>query len=78
MSVDKISLSESQMAAVLRAAAPLRREDVENYMQLVAEQLRACPVIGDGNVHRAIEVAQRRYLEPPVLEGHYGTTKYDW
>jgi hypothetical protein len=74
--IDKpISLSDSRMAAVLRAATQLRREDVENYMQLVAQQLRVCSVIGDGSVHRAIEVVQRRYIEPPVLEGHYGATK---
>jgi hypothetical protein len=77
--IDKspIALSESQMTAVLFAAAPLHREAVEGYLQSVAEQLRACPVIGDGSVHRAIEVAQHKFLDPPVLDRGYGTTKYD-
>jgi hypothetical protein len=76
MSVDKpVSLSESQMAAVFRCAAPLRREDVASYLHLVAEQLRARPMIGDGDVYRAIGVAQREYFQPPLLE-HFGVIKY--
>jgi hypothetical protein len=76
MSVDKpVSLSESQMAAVFRCAAPLRREDVASYLQLVAEQLRARPMIGDGDVYRAIQVAQHEYFQPPLLE-HFGVIKY--
>jgi hypothetical protein len=42
MSVDEsISASDSQLAAILRAAAPLCWQDVEDYMRMVAEQLRA-------------------------------------
>ena len=77
MSVDKpVSLSESQMAAVFRCAAPLRREDVASYLHLVAEQLRARAMIGDGDVYRAIEAAQRKYFQPPVLEHNSGVVKY--
>jgi hypothetical protein len=51
--IDKspIALSESQMTAVLFAAAPLRREAVEGYLQWVAEQLRACPVCQGTQLH---------------------------
>jgi hypothetical protein len=77
MSVDnQVSLSESQMAAVLRCAAPLRREDVANYMQSIAEQLRTRQSVGDGDVYRAIEVAQRKYFQPPMLEYNCGVIKY--
>ena len=77
MSVDKpVSLSESQMVAVLRCAAPLRREDVASYMQSIAEQLGTRQMIGDGDVYRAIEVAQRKYFQPPVLEHNCGVVKY--
>jgi hypothetical protein len=77
MSVDKpVSLSETQMAVVLHCAAPLRREDVASYMQSIAEQLHAREMIGDGDVYRAIEAAQRKYFQPPVLEHNYGVIKY--
>jgi hypothetical protein len=77
MSVDKpISLSESQMAAILRAAAPLRRQDVEDYMRMVAEELRARPMMGDGDVYRAVEAAQREYFDPPSFGGLSGLPKY--
>jgi hypothetical protein len=77
MSVDKpVSLSESQMTAVLHCAAPLRREDVASYMHSVAEQLRPREMIGDGDVYRAIEAAQRQYFQPPVLEHNSGVIKY--
>ena len=77
MSVDKpISVSESQLAAILRAAAPLRQQDVEDYMRMVAEQLRARPMIGDGDVYRAVEVAQRKYFDPPSFGGLTGVPKY--
>jgi hypothetical protein len=59
MSSKPIPLSDAQFAAVMAAAAPLQRQDVEGYLELVAEQLRARPIIGDGDVHRAVEVAQR-------------------
>jgi hypothetical protein len=66
---------QSITAAVFRCATPLRREDVASYLQLIAEQLRARPMIGDGDVYRAIEVAQREYFQPPVL-AHFGVIKY--
>ena len=77
MSVDKpLSVSETQLAAILRAAAPLRQQDVEDYMRMVAEQLRALPMIGDGDVYRAVEVAQRKYFDPPSFGGLAGVPKY--
>jgi hypothetical protein len=64
------------MAAILRAGAPLRRQDVEDYMRMVAEQLRARPMIGDGDVYRAVEAAQRKYFAPPSFGGLSGLPKY--
>jgi hypothetical protein len=71
-----IPLSDAQFAAVMAAAAPLQRQDVEGYLELVAEQLRARPMIGDGDVHRAVELAQRAFFTPP-LDTHLGVSKYD-
>jgi hypothetical protein len=76
MSPKPIPLSDAQFAAVMAAAAPLSRQDVEGYLELVAEQLRARPMIGDGDVHRAVEVAQRAFFRAP-LDTHLGVSKYD-
>jgi hypothetical protein len=76
MSSKPIPLSDAQFATVMAAAAPLQRQDVEGYLELVAEQLRARPIIGDGDVHRAVEVAQRAFFTPP-LDTHLGVSKYD-
>jgi hypothetical protein len=76
MSSKPIPLSDAQFAAVMAAATPLPRQDVEGYLQLVAEQLRARTMIGDGDVHRAIAIAQRAFFTPP-LDTHLGVSKYD-
>jgi hypothetical protein len=76
MSSKPIPLSDAQFAAVMAAATPLPRQDVEGYLQLVAEQLRARTMIGDGDVHRAVEVAQKAFFTPP-LDSHLGISKYD-
>jgi hypothetical protein len=76
MSSKPIPLSDAQFAAVISAAAPLLRQDVEGYLELVAEQLRARPMIGDGDVHRAVEIAQKAFFTPP-LDTHLGVSKYD-
>jgi hypothetical protein len=34
------------------------------------------PIIGDGDVHRAVEVAQKAFFTPP-LDIHLGVSKYD-
>ncbi len=76
MSSKPIPLSDAQFAAVMAAAAPLQLQDVEAYLELVAEQLRARPTIGDGDVHRAVAIAQRAFFTPP-LDTHLGVSKYD-
>ena len=53
--------SSAQIDAVFRAATPLRQEDVEPYLQTVADQLRASPVVGDGTVYRAVEGRSERF-----------------
>ena len=76
MSSKPIPLSDAQFAAVMAAAAPLQLQDVEAYLELVAEQLRARPTIGDGDVHRAVAIARRAFFTPP-LDTHLGVSKYD-
>jgi hypothetical protein len=64
----RLSLSPDQITVVFHAARPLRPEHVESYLQVVAEQLRASPMVGDGTVHRAVEVAQRAFFDPRLLD----------
>jgi hypothetical protein len=58
----------------MAAAAPLSRQEVEGYLELVAEQLRARPMIGDGDVQRAIAVAQKAFFVPPALDTREGVS----
>jgi hypothetical protein len=60
----------------LQCAAPLPRQDVQGYLALVAEQLRARSIIGDGDVHRAVALAQRAFFVPPALDTRLGVSKY--
>jgi hypothetical protein len=76
MSPKPIPPSDAQFAAMMAAAESLSRQDVEGYLELVAEQLRARPMIGDGDVHRAVAVAQRAFFVPPTLDTRQGVSKY--
>jgi hypothetical protein len=78
MSLKSIPVSDAQMSSILRGALPLRRQDLDAYLNLVAEALgRGQAPPGDGDVHRAIMLAQRAYFDPPHLETHRGISKYD-
>jgi hypothetical protein len=61
-----IRLTDAQLTAVFEAARPLAVRDRDAFLQAVAELLQARPEIGDGDVHRAIVVAQRRHFDPPL------------
>jgi hypothetical protein len=78
MSFNKsVPVTSTQMSDILRGAAPLKRQDIDAYFTLVAEALnRAQTPPGDGDVHRAIALAQRAYFDPPHLETHHGISKY--
>jgi hypothetical protein len=72
-----IPVSDVQLSAILRGATPLRRQDIDGYFALVAEVLgRGQAPPGDGDVHRAVALAQRTYFDPPHLETHHGISKY--
>jgi hypothetical protein len=63
-----IALTDAQLTAVFEAARPLAVRDRDAFLQAVAEALQARPEIGDGDVHRAIRVAQRRFYDPPITD----------
>jgi hypothetical protein len=71
-----IPLSDAQFTRVLSAAAPLPKADVPGYLERVAEQLRGRAIIGDGDVHRAVAIAQKAFFVPPALDTVQGISKY--
>jgi hypothetical protein len=65
-----LSLSDSELQAILAACKPLQPRDRDAFLRDVANEIAALPMRGDGAVHRAIAVAQRRHWDPP----HLGTS----
>jgi hypothetical protein len=63
-----LSLSDDQMDAVMRAAAPLHPADRSLFLQRIAERLRGVEVLGDGLVARIAREVQREFFRPPDLE----------
>jgi hypothetical protein len=63
-----IRLTDEQLDAVLRAARPLRVEDRDGFLQDVAAALQGCSEIGDGDIHRAVQAAQRKFWDRPRLD----------
>lgn len=77
MSITPIAVSDSQLVAILTAARPLPRGDVEGFLAAVAEQLRGRTIVGDGDVHRACVLAQKLFFVPPTDSHRHMTGKYD-
>jgi hypothetical protein len=72
-----LPLSDVQLAMIFSAATPLPRADIDGYLELVAEQLRARSIIGDGDVHRAVVIAQKAFFVPPLSDERHGNSKYN-
>jgi hypothetical protein len=63
-------LTESQQAAVLRLAAPLQRHQRGDFFRQVGILVAGLSApIGDGELHRVLVQLQRRFLDPPLLDG---------
>jgi hypothetical protein len=61
-----IAVSDTQLAAVQRAAEPLHPDDRGPYLERVAQLLNGHE-IGDGVVGRVVREAQRQFLRPPEM-----------
>jgi hypothetical protein len=70
-----LSLSDSELTAIMSAAKPLPPHDRDRFLRDIATELAALPMLGDGAVHRAIVTVQRRHFDPPDLRAAVG--KYD-
>jgi hypothetical protein len=64
-----IPLTDEQLDAIFCAARPLRVADRDAFLQDVAAALQGRQEIGDGDIHRAVQAAQRKFWDPPQL-GH--------
>jgi len=62
-----ISLTDSELTAIMNAAQPLHPVDRDRFLRAVAEAITALPEIGPGSVHRAITELQKRYFVAPDL-----------
>jgi hypothetical protein len=62
-----LSLSDDQMDAVMRAAAPLHPADRSAFLERMAERLRGVEILGDGLVSRIAREVQREFFRPPDL-----------
>jgi hypothetical protein len=62
-----LRLTDSQLAAIWAAAAPLAPRDRDPFVRAVGQALQECRDPGDGDVARAIRAVQRRHFDPPEL-----------
>jgi hypothetical protein len=59
-----ISLSDSELAAVMEAARPLPPRDRDEFLKAVAAELSQYPEIGPGVIGRVVAKLQRQHLAP--------------
>jgi hypothetical protein len=62
-----ISLTESQMSAVLAASYPLDPDRRNAFLEACALELAQLPEVGDGAVHRVVMQMQRKFFLPPEV-----------
>jgi predicted DNA-binding transcriptional regulator YafY len=62
-----ISLTDSELTAVMDAARPLQPRDRDRFLRAVAQAIAELPEIGPGSVHRAIASVWRQHYDAPDL-----------
>jgi len=62
-----ISLTDSELEAIMTAAKPLQVHQRDGFLRDIAEELVKLPVIGNGARHRIITTVQRRHFNVPDL-----------
>jgi len=62
-----ISLTDSELTAVMDACRPLAPHARDRFLRQVAEAIVALPERGDGSVARAIRSVWRENYDPPDL-----------
>jgi hypothetical protein len=62
-----ISLTDSELTAIMDAARPLQVHQRDGFLRDIAEELVKLPAIGPGSLHRVIATVQRRHFDVPDL-----------
>jgi len=62
-----ISLTDSELQAVMDAARPLQPRDRDAFLRAVATAIAELPAVGPGSVHRAIASVWRMHFDAPDL-----------
>jgi hypothetical protein len=63
-----LKLTDDQLSAVMRAAAPLAQNVRKDFLQALAARLCGLRELGDGVVYRTIKEVQAEFWEPPHFE----------
>jgi hypothetical protein len=71
-----IALTDEQMDAVMRAAAPLLPQDRSAFLEEVARELAVLPEVGNGSLHQVIARVQQRHFTPPSEHGNYAGPRH--
>jgi hypothetical protein len=69
-----LSLSDSELAAVMAAAAPIPRDARDEFLRAVASELEKFEVLGVGVIGRVCSRLQREHMNPPRYRN--GVTKW--
>ena len=77
-SLSPLSFSDDQLTQIFRAAAPLTPDQRLAFLEDLASSLRqASRPLGDGLVYRTVREVQRRYFDPPSIDGVGASQKWD-
>ena len=72
-----LALTDEQLDTILLGAQPLAVRDRDDFLKEVVAALTKGDgggPIGDGDVHRAVHAAQKKFFDPPVLD--HDVSKY--
>ena len=73
-----LSFSDEQLTQIFRAAAPLTPDQRLAFLEDLASSLRqASRPLGDGLVYRTVREVQRRYFDPPSIDGVGASQTWD-
>jgi hypothetical protein len=64
--VQPVRLSDEAMCAILGASHPLPPDRRSDFLEDVARELAALPMVGDGACHRVVMAVQKKYFDPPL------------
>jgi hypothetical protein len=60
-----LALTDDELSAVQRAAAPIHPGQRDAFLKALAEELELHPIVGPGLVHRLAAELQRRFVIAP-------------